>query len=78
MAKYTLATLPVQPDDSHSQFTLLVGGYYSTVNGQVYRSGDGTPKMILNGLYTSNGTTITYIAQTGTEITEITDEVLDR
>lgn len=78
LAAYTLDTLPVQPDDSHSQFTLLVGGYYSTVNGQVYRSGDNTPKMILNGLYTSDGTTFAYLAQTGTEITAIVDEVVDR
>lgn len=82
LAPYTLSTLPVQPDDSHSQFTLLTGsgngGYYSTVNGQVYRSGDNTPKMILNGLYTSDGSTVVYLSLPGTEITAITDEVVDR
>lgn len=76
-AKYTLATLPVQPDDSHSQFTLLVGGYYSTINGQIYRDGVGTAKAILNGLYTTNGSTVAYLMQTGTEITEIVDDVKD-
>ena len=77
MAAYTLNTLPVQPDDSHSQFTLLISGYYSTVNGQVYRSGDGTAKMILNGIYTSDGVNISYLSQTGTEISSITDKVID-
>lgn len=47
------------------------------VNGQIYRSGDGTLKMILNGLYASNEIAVTYLAQTDTEITSIMDEILD-
>ena len=76
--EYTLDTLPVQPDDSHSQFTLVVsGGYYSSVNGQIYRGGDGTGplKMILNGIYTTDGTNISYLALTGQEVASITDDV---
>lgn len=76
-AQYTLSTLPVQPDDSHSQFTLIVGSYYSTVNGQIYRSGDNTPKIILNGIYTTDGSTMSYLNLTGTEITAVVDNVLD-
>lgn len=75
--KYTKDTLPVQPDDSHSQFTLVVGGYYSSVNGQVYRSGDGILKIILNGIYTENGTNFAYLALTGQEVLTVTDEPID-
>lgn len=76
-AKYTKDTLPVQPDDSHSQFTLVVGGHYSSVNGQVYRGGDGTLKVILNGIYTENGTNFAYLALTGQEVLTVTDEPID-
>lgn len=63
--KYTKETLPVQPDDSHSQFSLVINGYYSSVNGLLYRSGDGALKIILNGIYTTNGTDISYLMLTG-------------
>ena len=68
-----MSTLPVQPDDSHSQFTLAVGSYYSTVNDQLYRSGDQTLKIILNGLYTSDGVAVSYLALTGTEVKSVVD-----
>lgn len=42
-----------------------------------YRSGDKTPKIILNGIYTENGTNFSYLALPGQEILTVTDEVKD-
>ena len=75
--EYTLTTLPDQPDDSHSQFTLVSSGYYSSVNGQLYRDGVGTLKAIVNGIYTNNGTSFQYISLTGTEVKTVADTVKD-
>lgn len=75
--EYTLNTLPVQPDDSHSQFTLLINGNYSSVNGQLYRDGVGTLKIILNGIYTTDGVNISYLSLTGQEVATVKDEVKD-
>lgn len=74
---YTGTTLPAQPDSSTSQFTLLTGGYYSSVNGQIYRDSEGTLKAIVHGLYTTNGTTVSYLSLLGVAASFVKDDVVE-
>ena len=74
---YTATSLPVMPDASTSQFTLLTSGYYSNVNGQVYRDSDNNLKVIAHGIYTTNGTSITYLSLTGSAAMFVKDEVVE-
>lgn len=74
---YTQDTLPVMPDDVSTSFIVIVNNYYSSVNGQVYRSGDGTLKVIIHGLYTTNGTDVSYLAITGDEAVLASDTTIE-
>lgn len=76
-AAYTQDTLPVMPDDVSTSFIIISNNYYSSVNGQTYRSGDGTLKVIIHGLYTTDGSNISYLAITGDEATLTSDVVVE-
>ena len=77
-AKYTIDTLPVQPDTSITPFVLMMNTYYSNVNGLLYKVSDNSPlKLIVHGVYTTDGTSFSYLSMQGTEIATVTDEVVD-
>lgn len=74
---YTKETLPVMPDNAAAHFTYSVSNHLSSVNGQVYRDTDNILKIIAHGLYTEDGTTVKYLERMGTEISELTDDVVE-
>lgn len=75
---YTATNLPVMPDTVMSPLVILTGGYYSTVCGVVYRNSASELKVIAYGMYTSNGTSTTYLSLLGADVTFVSDEVLEQ
>ncbi len=75
--KYTADTLPAMPDNAMATFVVVAGGYYSNISGMVYRSADGVLKIIAHGMYTTNGTSMSYLALTGAEVTFDHDNVVE-
>lgn len=73
---YTQDSLPVMPDDVSTSFIVIANNFYSSINGQTYRSGDNTLKVILHGLYTTDGSNVSYLAITGQEATLSSDSVV--
>lgn len=73
---YMQNSLPVMPNDVSTSFIIIANSYYSSVNGQVYRSSDGTLKAILHGLYTTDGTNVSYLAINGDAVTLSSDNVV--
>lgn len=74
---YTKETLPAMPDNAAAHFTYSASTHLSSVNGQVYRDTDNVLKIIAHGLYTEDGTTVKYLEHMGTEISELTDDVVE-
>lgn len=72
---YTADTLPSMPDDIITAFQIVVNHYYSSISGLVYRDSEGVLKVIAHGMYTDNGTSMTYLELTGKEATFIKDVV---
>lgn len=72
---YTASTLPAMPDDIITAIQVVAGGYYSSVSGLVYRNGQGELKVIAHGMYTSNGTSMSYLQLAGAAATFIKDTV---
>lgn len=72
---YTLDTLPVQPNTGASVFVLLNAGYYSNMSGMVYRDDEGVLKVLLHGIYSPDGTTVSYFTLPGTAVDSMTDDV---
>lgn len=71
---YTNDTLPAMPIEAMATFVIIANGYYSTVSGLIYRAAaDNSLKAILHGLYTTNGTTMTYLTENGADVTFISD-----
>ena len=72
---YTADTLPVQPDTGTSVFVMLSGGYYSNMSGMVYRDGTQALKILLHGIYSPNGTDVSYFTLPGTAVDAVADDV---
>lgn len=72
---YTVSTLPAMPDDIITAIQVVAGGYYSSVSGLVYRNGQGELKVIAHGMYTSNGTSMSYLQLAGAAATFVKDTV---
>lgn len=72
---YTANTLPSMPDDIITAFQVVANGYYSSVSGLVYRNAEGALKVIMHGMYTTDGTNMTYLQMTGDEATFVQDVV---
>lgn len=72
---YTADTLPSMPDDIITAFQVVANGYYSSVSGLVYRNAEGALKVIMHGMYTTDGTNMTYLQMTGDEATFVQDVV---
>jgi len=73
---YTTASLPVMPDNAMTTLVVLINGIYSNVSGLVYRSTDGTLKVIAHGMYSNDGTTVGYLNITGEEVT-VQEDIVD-
>lgn len=73
---YTVSTLPAMPDNVITSIQVVASGYYSSVSGLVYRNGDGALKVIVHGMYTSDGSTMSYLALTGTDAVFVSDTVV--
>lgn len=73
---YTATTLPAMPDDIITAFQIVVNHYYSSVSGLVYKDSLGTLKVVVHGMYTSDGTTMSYLQLTGSEATFVKDVVV--
>lgn len=72
---YTADTLPSMPDDIITAFQVVANGYYSSVSGLVYRNAEGALKVIMHGMYTTDGTNMTYLQMTGDAATFVQDVV---
>ncbi len=72
---YTSATLPVMPDDSINAMQIIYNTYYSSVSGLVYRNSEGDLKVIIHGMYTTDGTNFSYLTINGDNATFISDTV---
>lgn len=72
---YTADTLPSMPDDIITTFQVVANGYYSTVSGLVYRNSENELKVIMHGMYTTDGTNMTYLQLTGAAATFVQDVV---
>lgn len=72
---YTADTLPSMPDDIITTFQVVANDYYSTVSGLVYRNSENELKVIMHGMYTTDGTNMTYLQLTGTAATFVQDVV---
>ena len=75
--EYTQTNLPVMHDTAMTTLSVLASGYYSTVSGLIYRSSEGELKAILHGMYTTNGTSMTYLNVQGQSATFVTDDVTE-
>lgn len=73
---YTSTTLPVMPDNVITPIHVVASGYYSSISGLVYRNGEGDLKLIVHGMYTNNGTSMSYLALTGADATFVSDTVV--
>lgn len=72
---YTADTLPSMPDDIITTFQVVANGYYSTVSGLVYRNSENELKVIMHGMYTTDGTNMSYLQLTGVAATFVQDVV---
>lgn len=72
---YTADTLPAMPDDIITAFQVVAGGYYSSVSGLVYRNSENALKVILHGMFTTDGATMTYLQLAGSDATFVKDTV---
>lgn len=72
---YTANTLPSMPDDIITAFQVVANGYYSSVSGLVYRNAEGALRVIMHGMYTTDGTNMTYLQMTGDAATFVQDVV---
>lgn len=64
------------PDDVSTSFIVIANSYYFSINRKVHRSSDGTLKAIIHGLYTTDGTNVSYLAITGDVVTLSFDNVI--
>lgn len=72
---YTASTLPAMPDNTISSLQLLANGRYSIVSGLIYRNGENLLKAIVHGMYTTDGSNMTYLVINGDDATFISDTV---
>lgn len=72
---YTADTLPSMPDNIITAFQVVANGYYSSVSGLVYRNSEQALKVIMHGMYTTDGTNMTYLQITGDDATFVHDIV---
>ena len=63
------------PDDIITTFQVVANDYYSTVSGLVYRNSENELKVIMHGMYTTDGTNMTYLQLTGAAATFVQDVV---
>lgn len=73
--EYTAETLPMQPENVVTPFAFISNAYYSTVAGHIYKSGDDI-KAIVYGMYTNDGSTMTYLQINGEICTFSSDTVV--
>ena len=64
------------PDDIITAIQVVTNGYYSSVSGLVYRNSENTLKIIVHGMYTTDGTNMTYLQLTGVDATFISDTII--
>lgn len=74
-SSYTADTLPSMPNNTITSFELLSNGYYSNVSGLIYRNDTGNLKAVAHGMYTDNGTSMTYLNVTDADVTLVSDTV---
>lgn len=75
---YTAETLPVMPDTIITAIQVVSGGYYSSVSGLVYRNSEDALKVIVHGMITSDGSSMTYLSLTGSSATFVADVVMEQ
>ena len=75
---YTASTLPAMPDTIITAIQVVSGGYYSSVSGLVYRNSENALKVIVHGMVTSDGTSMTYLSLTGSDATFVADIVIEQ
>lgn len=71
---YTASTLPNQTETDGTVYVFLSNGYYSTLSGAVTRDGS-TVKVSLHGIYSADGTAVSYYTLAATAVTSLTDTV---
>lgn len=72
---FTSETLPTMPDDIITAFQIVANGYYSSVSGLIYRNSENELKAIIHGMFTTNGTSMTYLQLAGVNATFVKDTV---
>lgn len=72
---YTANNLPEMPDNIITAIQVVAGGYYSSVSGLIYRNSENALKATIHGMYTSNGTSWSYLAINGEDATFVSDTV---
>lgn len=76
--KFTADTLPEMPLGTVTAMQVISGGFYSSVSGFVYRSvADKSIKVVVHGVYTTNGTNIGYLSLNGETATFDSDDVVE-
>lgn len=76
--KFTADTLPEMPLGTVTAMQVISGGFYSSVSGFVYRSAsDNSIKVVVHGVYTTNGTNFAYLSLNGETATFDSDDVVE-